>query len=251
MNRFVKFEKKDVELGPFIKSPHPEIIEACGLASFDFVVVDMEHTPLSPRDLYPLVLAAENRGIKLIVRIPKNDEEYFKWCLDLGVRYIQVPHIQSPSDAKKAIRNSFFGPGGSRGLCRFVRAADFSTKEKNDYLKDANSQTKLILQIEGSEGLAQIDDILKVDGIDTIFIGPYDLSQSLGKPGLIWDDAVISAMKKIISSCSKANVKVGTFTDNPEGVKFWINSGVKIVQYASDLHLFFSGVELLKKELIS
>ncbi|MEO8502781.1 MAG: aldolase/citrate lyase family protein [Acidobacteriota bacterium] len=237
-------------LGPFLKCPHPEMVEACGLAGFDFAVADMEHTPLSPRDLYPLVLAAERRALELVVRVPANEESYIKWCLDLGVRYIQVPFVQCREDAEKAMSHGYFGPAGERGLCRFVRSADFSAEDRAAYLPRANAQTKMILQVEGVRGVENIDEILAVPGIDTLFIGPYDLSQSLGKPGQIWDDEVVAMMRRIVRACDAAGVKAGTFTDTPEGIRFWMTQGVQLIEYASDLNLFMGAVTALKQQVV-
>jgi 4-hydroxy-2-oxoheptanedioate aldolase len=236
-------------LGPFVKCPTPEMIEVLGVAGFDFAVVDMEHTPVGPRELYPLVLAAERRGLDLVVRIPVNEEQYFKWCLDLGVAYIQVPWVQNKALAEKAVKLSYFRPSGDRGLCRFVRAADFSGTDGATYISRANERTKLILQIEGVEGVQNAAEIASVPGIDALFIGPYDLSQSMGKPGKIWDPDVQETMKKLIALCQAKGVKVGTFTDTPEGVKTWAAQGAAFIEYASDLNLLLSGVSKLKAEL--
>ena len=179
--------KSKTELGIFIKSPTIEIIECCGIVGMDFAVIDMEHTPLSPRDLIPLVLASETRELKLIVRLPNLNEEYFKWCLDLGIKHLQVPHIETTMDVDKVINSSFFYPIGQRGLCRAVRAADYSNMNKKDYLDHSNSKVEVIFQIEGIQGFNNLNQILNHDGVNSIFIGPYDLSQSLGSPGDIWN----------------------------------------------------------------
>lgn len=249
MKQSVSFAGRAHSLGPFLKCPHPEMVEACGLAGFDFAVADMEHTPLSPRDLYPLVLAAERRGIELVVRVPKNDEMYIKWCVDLGVRYVQIPFVQSRADVEKAVASAYFGPKGERGLCRFVRSADYSAEERGAYLERANEQTRLIVQVEGEAGVDAIDEILSVPGIDTLFLGPYDLSQSLKKPGQIWDPAVVAAMRKVVSACDKASVRTGTFSDTPEGAQFWMKEGVGLIEYASDLNLFMGAAAHLKSQL--
>jgi 4-hydroxy-2-oxoheptanedioate aldolase len=229
------------ELGVFVKCPHPEMIEAIGLAGFDFAVVDMEHTPLGPRDLYPLVLAAERRRLSLVVRIPQKLDAYFKWCRDLNVARIQVPHVETAEDALIAIQHSYFSPMGERGLCRFVRAADFSDQSKDEYILQANSANRLVLQIEGKRALSNIAEILNVLPSETsIFIGPYDLSQSLGKPGEIWDPEVVSMMESIIDQCRLKGIRVGTFTDTPEGLLFWSQRGLDFLEYASDLHLFMA-----------
>lgn len=229
-------------LGVFVKCPHAEMIEAIGLAGFDFAVVDMEHTPLGPRDLYPLVLAGERRGLSLVVRIPSKAEEYFKWCRDLDISAIQVPHVETREDALRAVERSYFSPRGERGLCRFVRAAGFSAIAKETYLHEANDRNRLILQIEGRRGIENLPQIVEAMPREaSIFIGPYDLSQSLGKPGQIWDAEVIGAMNKIVALCRDRGIGVGTFTDTLTGISHWAKQGVSFVEYASDLHLFLQG----------
>ena len=234
--------EKTCRLGVFVKCPHAEMIEAIGLAGFDFAVVDMEHTPLGPRDLYPLVLAAERRQLSLVVRIPCKQEEYFKWCRDLDIAVIQVPHIETKEDVARALKHSYFAPRGQRGLCRFVRAAGFSAIPKETYLQEANARNRLILQIEGRQGLANLSQIVEATPPEaSIFIGPYDLSQSLGKPGQIWDSEVTKAMDTIIAACRTRGIGVGTFTDTLDGIAHWASRGVSFVEYASDLHLFLQG----------
>lgn len=235
-------------LGVFVKCPHAEMIETIGLAGFDFAVVDMEHTPLGPRDLYPLVLAAERRGLSLVVRIPSKADEYFKWCRDLDISVIQVPHVETREDALRAVEQSYFSPRGERGLCRFVRAAGFAAMAKETYLQEANDRNHLILQIEGRRGIENLPQI--VDAMPreaSIFIGPYDLSQSLGKPGQIWDAEVIEAMDKIVALCRDRGLGVGTFTDTLAGISHWAKRGVSFVEYGSDLHLFLQGASAVLK----
>ena len=238
--------KSKTELGIFIKSPTIEIIECCGIVGMDFAVIDMEHTPLSPRDLIPLVLASETRELKLIVRLPNLNEEYFKWCLDLGIKHLQVPHIETPVDVDKVINSSFFYPIGQRGLCRAVRAADYSNMNKKDYLDHSNSKVEVIFQIEGIQGFNNLNQILNHDGVNSIFIGPYDLSQSLGSPGDIWNTAIVDKMKKIIKDCNDQSISVGVFTDTIDGLKFWSDLNVDFIEYGSDMLLFSDALTNLK-----
>ena len=238
--------KSKTELGIFIKSPTIEIIECCGIVGMDFAVIDMEHTPLSPRDLIPLVLASETRELKLIVRLPNLNEEYFKWCLDLGIKHLQVPHIETTVDVDKVINSSFFYPIGQRGLCRAVRAADYSNMNKKDYLDHSNSKVEVIFQIEGIQGFNNLNQILNHDGVNSIFIGPYDLSQSLGSPGDIWNTAIVDKMKKIIKDCKDKSIEVGVFTDTIDGLKFWSDLNVDFIEYGSDMLLFSDALTNLK-----
>jgi len=238
-----------MRLGPFMKFARPEMIEAVALAGFDFALVDMEHGPISQHELYAAVLAAERRNLPLIVRIPTREENYFKWCLDLGVRHIQVPSVETVEDVATCIRHSYFSPQGMRGLCRFTRAAEFGAKPRNFYLSEANEKTQLILQIEGQRGVANLPEILDAAPKGSIlFIGPYDLSQSLGKPGQIWDSEVVAQIESIVSRCAAKDLGVGIFTDTPEGIRFWAQRGVQLIEYASDLNIFMAGAAWLRKE---
>jgi 4-hydroxy-2-oxoheptanedioate aldolase len=241
--------KRPFSLGPFLKCPCPEMVETCGLAGFDFAIADLEHTPLGTRELLPLLLAASQRGIELIVRIPENLPMYFKWCLDLGAPAVQVPHVQTREDAQRAVSSSSFGASGERGVCRFVRAADYSATTAEEYLGRANTQRRLILQVEGSRGVRNIDEILSVKGIDTIFIGPYDLSQSLGHPGEVWHPDVVAATDTIIRKCAAASVRVGTFADTAEGIRHWVSRGAQMIEFASDLNIFLSGAAGLQSSI--
>ena len=229
--------KSKLELGIFIKCPTTEIIECCGIVGMDFVVIDMEHTPLGPRDLYPLILAAEIRKLKLIIRLPNLNEEYFKWCLDLGAEYLQIPQVETPEHIKIAVNNSFYNPSGKRGLCRHVRAANYSNKDNDFFIKNSNKDVKLIFQIEGKNGFNNIDQIIINKNVRNIFIGPYDLSQSLGFPGDIWNKKVVDTINEIIKKCKDHSIKVGIFTETIEGVKFWKKQNVDFIEYGSDLLL--------------
>jgi len=230
-------------LGPLVRIPRAEIIEILAISGFDFVVVDLEHGSIQPNEIYPMILAAECHDVRLIARIPNLEESYFKWLLDLGIGGLQLPHIKTAKDAEKAVSFSRFAPDGERGLCRFVRAAEFSNIPKEQYIKDANQKSLLVLQIEGKEGIKNINEIASVPGVDVIFIGPYDLSQSLGLTGQIWHERVVHEISKAIEKCSSLGVAVGIFTDTPEGIKHWTSLGVKYLNYRVDVEMFLSYVK--------
>jgi 4-hydroxy-2-oxoheptanedioate aldolase len=242
-------QSKEHLIGPFVRIPRAEIIEILALAGFDFAVVDLEHGPIGVNEVYPMILAAERHGLKLIARLPALQESYFKWLLDLGIGGLQVPHIKSASDAELAVKFSRFSPSGERGLCRFVRAAEFSNLGKEEYLRNENSKRLLILQIEGSEGVEHIEEIAAVPGVDVIFVGPYDLSQSLGLIGQIWHEKVIEQIEKVVSVCKNHGVAAGVFTDTPEGVKRWSSLGIKYINYRIEVEFFLTSLKNHLREL--
>jgi 4-hydroxy-2-oxoheptanedioate aldolase len=243
-------QSKNSVIGPFVRIGRPEIVEMLAMAGYDFGVVDLEHGgAINMNDVYPLILAAENRGIKLLARIPGVNEMYIKWLLDLGIGGLQIPHIKTKEDAERAVEYAKFKPMGERGLCRFVRAAEFSNIPKDDYIGRANSKSIIVLQIEGVEGARNVEEISSVEGVDIIFVGPYDLSQSMGLTGQIWHPDVAKEITRIIEVCKKKNVATGVFTDTPEGIKHWSSLGVKYLNYRIDTEMFLDFAKKSRNEL--
>lgn len=237
--------------GPFSKTSDPAFIEIMGNSGFDFVILDLEHGPTSVQHLQNLIRAAEISGIFPIVRVKEHNLSVIGEVLDIGAGGIQVPQISDDRTAREVIQAAKFSPEGARGVCRFVRAADYSSMDRFQYFKEAN-ETVVILQIEGKEALANLEKILAVPGIDIVFIGPYDLSQSLGIPGQVNNPSLIEEMKKIVNSCLKHKVTVGTFVDTVEGAKKWRDQGVKYLSYSVDVGLFYekcrADVEAMKTD---
>ncbi len=230
-------------IGPFIRIPRAEVVEILALAGCDYAVVDLEHGPIGHHEIYPLILAAERRGMPLLARLPGLDEAHAKWLLDQGIAGLQIPHIQTADDARRAVAMSKFAPMGARGLCRFTRAAEYSNLPKEAYLAGANSSSALVLQIEGREGADNIEAICAVPGIDVIFVGPYDLSQSMGLIGQIWHAEVVARVSSIVATCARAGIRTGVFTDTPEGVAHWARLGVTYITYRIEAELFLTAMK--------
>jgi len=134
-------------IGPFLKSTDPMIMEICGIAGFDFAIIDLEHGPLWIETAQNLVRAAEARGITPVVRVTENSPELIMRALDIGAHGVQIPQISSAADSISAVSASKYYPNGQRGVCRYVRAADYSNMDKYEYFKSANEQTMVIVQV--------------------------------------------------------------------------------------------------------
>lgn len=158
--------------------------------------------------------------------------------LDIGAAGVQVPQISSADQVKEVVRHAKFAPEGERGVCRFVRAANYSSLEKESYFQQANNAL-LIIQIEGAEALQNLEEMLVVEGPDIVFIGPYDLSQSLGVPGQIDHPLVVEKTKQIVSACEARGVSTGNFTENPEQTRFWMDQGLRYLSYSVDVGLLY------------
>jgi len=234
--------------GPFSKSSDPAIIETLGHAGFDFIILDLEHGPNSIETLQGLIRAAQIVGMAPMVRVPSGDPEMIGKALDVGAAGVQVPQISCAEDVKVAIEHAKFAPLGMRGVCRYVRAAGYSSMNKADYFRDAN-ETLLIIQIEGQAAMNHLDEILAVNGIDIVFIGPYDLSQSLGVPGQVEHPLVIEKMKEIVEVCLSKNILVGNFTETVSQTKMWIGQGLRYMSYSVDVGILFEAGRTLLGDL--
>src|SRR4030042_3992909 len=188
-------------IGSFFRLPSPDLAEIFGEAGFYFIIIDQEHGPLTPETTSNLVRACDLVGMAAIVRIPDNQPWYFQHALDVGALGVQVPQIRTLADAERAVQLSKFSPLGRRGVCRNVRAARYSARDRFDYLEGSNRDTVVVIQIESKEGVENITEILGVPGIDVVFIGPYDLSQSLGLPGQVEHRLGRSAMEQVVPAC--------------------------------------------------
>jgi len=235
--RFRKLISQRMVVGTFSKSQDPAFIEIIGHAGFDFVVLDLEHGPNTVLSLQNLIRAAEVTGLVPIVRVKEDTPSLISEVLDVGAAGIQVPQISAKSEVEEVLQAARFAPLGMRGVCRFVRAADYSSLDRYEYFARANT-TVIVVQLEGVGAVENIQEILSVPGLDIVFIGPYDLSQSLGVAGQVDDPRVAQMMKTIVDECLKRNVAVGTFTDTIEEARKWSAAGVKYLCYSVDVGLF-------------
>lgn len=242
-------EGKNV-FGPFMKSTDPAFVEVAGYSGFDFVILDMEHGPATFSELQNLIRAALLANIIPIVRTADSTEISISKSLDLGAFGVQIPQVTSGIAAEACVKAARFFPSGERGVCRFVRAANYSSLPREDYFKSAN-EILVIIQLEGKEAILDIENILKVEGIDIIFIGPYDLSQSLGVPGQISHPHVIEAMNDIVKKARSRGIVVGTFTDTLQSAQLWKKAGVQYISYSVDVGIFTTSCSQLVKELNS
>jgi len=235
-----KMDKNEYVIGPFVKINSSEIVEILGLAGFDYIIIDCEHGPLDMLSAQDMIRAAKLVGMSPVIRISDNDPAMISRALDIGADAVQIPQICTKEDAEKAIIAGKFAPLGERGVCRYVRAAEYSNVEKSKYFKKANNETMIIVQIEGKEGINNIDEILSVKGIDIIFIGPYDLSQSLGIIGDV-NNPKIGEMVEIITMKAKAcGKRIGIFVENKEQALKFIELGVQYISYSTDAGIILS-----------
>lgn len=170
--------------GVSVMFPSPQVVEMVGRLGFDWVLIDCEHGSISPENVELMAMAAELAGITPIARPERNSPEAILRLMDRGVMGVQVPHVNTAEDARRAVRAVKFYPQGDRGLAAGTRPANYGFGLPMDnYVDYANRQTLVCVQLEEAEAIRNAEEILRVEGVDVFFIGPSDLSQSLGHPG--------------------------------------------------------------------
>jgi len=234
--------------GSFVQISSPAVVEILAHAGFDFVIIDTEHASISIEAAENLVRAAQLHDICPIIRVTDNDPSKILRALDTGAQGVHIPHVSSRSDAEAIVKAAKYVPEGERGTCPYVRAADYSAFNQNQYFSFANENTLVIALIEGIDGVNNIDEILSVPGIDIIFVGPYDLSQSLGLIGQIDHPRVMEEISKVIWKARSKNRVVGTFVDTLERAYKWQDLGAQFIAYSLDVGLLLNaGREIVLK----
>jgi len=233
-------------VGPFQSIASPLLTEIIGHAGYDFTILDQEHGPLTAADCKGLCAAAENVGLTPIVRVRNDAEGEIQRAMDLGGG-VEIPQIETVDDAEAAVAASRFDPLGSRGLSPYVRAGDYDGGD--DYTAAQNEERTVIVHVEGERAVDNAADILQTDGIDVAFLGPYDLSQSLGIPGQVRDERVESLMEEVCDVAEETDAVVGTYADDPEMANRWIDAGVQFLALSVDAPIIRRRFEALRAEL--
>lgn len=235
-----KYEAQGYVVGTFLEIPSPQIVELLGLAGFDFIVIDGEHGTIGLERMEELIRAAAGTNVTPMVRVAECDEIAIRRPLDMGAAGIHVPQIHSAEMARKVVRSAKFHPLGERGMQPFVRGASYRTYPTAEFLQRANEEVGIVLHIEGTEGVGNFDEIADVEGIDVAFIGPYDLSHSLGIPGMVQSPLVKEKMKEVIEKAKRKNVAVGTYCDDTRIAAEWKALGVTYITVSVDAAMLFA-----------
>lgn len=233
-------------IGIFSKTIDSNLVEAISYSGLDFMIFDQEHGTVDLTTIQNHVRASKMGGMKSVIRVAENNHNKIGSAFDTGADMVQVPNISSVEDARKAINAAKFYPIGNRGVCCFVKAANFGKTEKSTYLANANTK-QLILQVEGKEGINSIDEILTLDGFDILFIGPYDLSQSLGYPGQVDHPEVVKAIEELAKKVKLSGKILGTFVDSYGKIKAFKDKSFGYIAFSVDLNIFSETTRKIKE----
>lgn len=212
--------------GVSIMFPSPHIVDIVGRLGFDWVLIDCEHGSISLESVELMVMAAETAGVTPIARPPVNSFESICQLMDRGVMGVQVPHVNTAEDARRAVEAVKYHPLGERGLAAGVRAASYGYGiSMSEYAEQSNKETLVCVQLEEAEAVKNVDEIVQVDGVDVFFVGPSDLSQSLGYPGRPDTPEVRQAMDGLFTSIAAAG-KVSGSAGSASAIQRYQSQGV-------------------------
>jgi 4-hydroxy-2-oxoheptanedioate aldolase len=224
-----KLKAGEPVFGVSVMIPSPQIVEMAGAAGFDWVLLDCEHGTLTLESVELMAMAAEACGITAIARPVTRSAEHILQVLDRGVMGVQVPHVNTAAEAREVLAAVKYHPAGRRGLAAGTRAAVYDSHGTlADYVKAANEATLIAIQLEDEPAIHNIDELLAVDDIDVFFIGPSDLSQSMGYPGNPKAPAVASAIESSFRKIVAAGRTPGT-PATAENVREVVDKGVRYI----------------------
>ena len=211
-------------LGMFVGIPSPSLVEMCGHAGVDFVIVDNEHGPAGIESTEHMLRAARGSGVIPVVRTLEPD---ILRVLDIGASAIQVPQVHTAEQARRIVAAAKYPPVGIRGAAFSTRAAGFGFFGGERHIADSNAGTSVIVMTETREALGNLDAILAVPGIDAVFFGPNDLSFSLGHPGQMGHPEVIAAIEHGVARALAHNIAPGVLALTPDDFHRWRNVGAR------------------------
>ena len=238
----------NVSIGAWMSTGHVSIAEILAAAGYDWVVVETEHTAIDVSEVLHLLMAIDGRGVIPLVRLAGIDAVQAKAVMDSGAGGVLVPMVNSKADAMQAVGMVKYPPDGFRGV-GLARAQGYGATFA-DYMARANDESLVIVQIEHVDAVRNIDEILSVPGIDGTFIGPYDLSSSMGVPGQLQHPDVLAAMRHVLEASLRHKVAPGIHLVHPDTARDELQKrvaeGYSFVALGSDILLLGDAARALQ-----
>ncbi len=228
-----KIQRGELVHGTWLSLGNASNAELMGQAGFDWVMIDLEHGQGAMSDLLAQLHALEAFQTAVFVRIPNHDSSSILKVLDLGADGVMVPRIANFDQAKRAVDSMFYPPLGTRGLAPAIRATQYGASAST-YYDQAEAHTLGILQIETASVLPDLDEIVKLRGVDLLFLGPADLTLALGIFGQYDHKLYLDAVRKTVSAATNAGKAVGILLVDEDDYQKYCELGVTVIGSGSD-----------------
>lgn len=246
-----KLKRGEPSIGSWMSMAHTSIAEILAMAGYDWVVIETEHTSIDVSEVMRLIMAIEQRGSIPLVRLAWVDPIQAKAVLDAGAAGVIVPMVNTKKEAELAVQMTKYPPLGIRGV-GLARAHGYG-QDFNEYVERANRDSLLILQIEHIDAVNNIEEILSVPGIDGTFIGPYDLSMSLGIPGQLNHPDVVNAKNKVLEATLRHGLSAGIHLVHPntaaQECKDMLEQGYRFIAVGTDILFLGDSARKLQSDI--
>ncbi len=229
-----KLQNGENVIGTWSSLSSANVVNVIGTTGLDFVVIDMEHGSMSFETVENMVRAAEVSGVSPIVRVWDDHEQTLLRALETGARSVMIPHINSPEKAERVAKCCKYFPEGNRGLSPYTRVHDFTHENIAQSLQRENLETFVGILVEGSEGLDNLEEIVKIEGIDLIYLGLFDICQSVGLPGQLNHPKVLDEIRRCKEVIQSNGIAAGSMSTDIEFVKMLRNLDYKFIAYLND-----------------
>jgi 2-keto-3-deoxy-L-rhamnonate aldolase RhmA len=228
-------------LGTFLTTGSPVTAEACGLAGFDWVLVDLEHGGGHESHMLAQLLGATSAGVHGLVRVESAERSRAARALDYGAEGVMVPQMPSAAAAREWIAHVHYGPAGHRGVATNHRAARYG--QDPDALARAAQRTLAIVQIESMGAVEESAEIAAIAGIDVLFVGPSDLSYSMGRFRRFDDPEFRAALERVVAAAEGAGKAAGIMVPGPEAIRAAAEDGFRMIAVGTDVSLLLAGAK--------
>ncbi len=226
-----------------------DMAELIGLMGFDCLWICTEHTQIDASLLKDMIRAARVSGMDCMIRIGQNSYDDIMRFLEMGANGVMIPHLQDAEHAQEIVRRAKFPPIGERGIDGISADAEFGLMPIEEYVKQANDETFIVVQIENRHTLENIESIAKIEGIDVLFVGPADLSLSLGIAGKVKHPKIFEVIERVVRACEGTSSVCGTPYIDKEYCKKLMDIGVKFFTGISDNRVIREGFGNFKNEI--
>lgn len=226
--------------GTWCMLPSDFTVDVISKTGIDFVIIDMEHGTMSYETAERMVRAAECNNTIPLIRTSDDKEQTILHALETNVKSILIPHISNKDQALNVAFAAKYNPKGNRGLSPYTRCHSYDHADLDKSLIKANEDTFVGILVEGKEGLQNLQNICKVDGIDLIYLGIYDIAQSLNLSGDITNKACIEALENSIKIIKSSGKFAGTFTRSIKDAKWLKSIGIEFIAYLADSNALFN-----------
>lgn len=243
-----KLRSGQTSLGVTLHLTDPSVFELAGLMGFDAIWMDMEHHGYSLETAANLIRGARVGGTDVITRPGKGEFMRMSRMLELGAKGIMYPRCDSAAEAREVVRWAKFAPLGQRGFDGAGADAPFLLTPMARYLREANEQTFIIIQIEDQSALDQAEEIAAVPGVDMLMLGPADFSILSGIPGEFTHPKILAAYEKVAQAVKKSGKSFAAIAGTVEIARKMIDMGAGLLFHSADIILIKSGFERIQAE---